>query len=345
MHHDAALEKLIHDHVFTGQREAESERRTWYVVALTAVTMVAEILGGWWTGSMALLADGWHMGSHVAALGLAGFAYHFARTHADDRRFTMGTGKVGSLTAFSSALLLGVIALLMVWESANRLAAPVAIDYSAAIIVTVIGLVVNIASAFMLGGHDHGHDHHDDKHHSHKHHDHAHHDHDHDHAHGHDHSAGDHHHDQNLRAAYVHVLTDALTSVLALVALLGGLWLGLGWLDPLMGIVGAAVILWWATGLMRQSARVLLDMEADPATAKAIRQRLEVDADNRVVDLHLWQVGTGHLALIVSLATHHPRPPGHYRALLSDIANLSHCTFEIIPCDDRRCAPETPARA
>lgn len=330
MHHHAALEDLTHDHVFAGQREAESERRTWYVVALTAVTMVAEIIGGWWTGSMALLADGWHMGSHVAALGLAGFAYHFARTHADDRRFSMGTGKVGSLTAFSSALLLGVIALLMAWESVGRLADPVRIDYSAAIIVTVIGLVVNIASAFMLGGHDHHH--HDADHHHHPHDDDHHHDH-HDH-----HAAGSHHHDHNLRAAYVHVVTDALTSVLALAALLGGLWLGLAWLDPLMGIVGAGVILWWAAGLMRQSARVLLDMEADPATAAAIRQRIEADADNRVVDLHLWQVGTGHLALIVSLATHYPRPPGHYRALLKDIPNLSHCTFEIVPCEDHRCA-------
>lgn len=319
MHHDAALEELTHDHVFAGARADESERRTWYVVALTAVTMVAEILGGWWTGSMALLADGWHMGSHVAALGLAGFAYHFARTHADDRRFSMGTGKVGTLTAFSSALLLGVIALLMVWESASRLLAPVAIDYSAAIIVTVIGLAVNIASAFLLGGHEHHHADHDD---------------DHDHHHEHDH-----HHDHNLRAAYVHVLTDALTSLLALVALAGGLWFGLAWLDPLMGIVGAAVILWWAAGLVRQSSRVLLDMEANPAIAQQIRQRIEGDADNRVVDLHLWQVGTGHLALIVSLATHFPRPPAHYRALLGDLPALSHCTFEIIPCDDARCDP------
>lgn len=325
MHHDAALENLTHDHVFAGHRAEESERRTWYVVALTAVTMVAEIIGGWWTGSMALLADGWHMGSHVAALGLAGFAYHFARTHANDRRFSMGTGKVGTLTAFSSALLLGVIALLMVWESAGRLLAPVPIDYSAAIAVTVIGLVVNIASAFLLGGHDHDHDN----------------DHDHDH-HGHHHLHGpDHHHhdDHNLRAAYVHVLTDALTSVLALVALGGGLWLGIAWLDPAMGIVGAGVILWWAAGLVRQSSRVLLDMEASPAIAATIRQRIEADADNRVVDLHLWQVGTGHLALIVSLATHFPRPPAHYRALLGDLPALSHCTFEIIPCEDQRCSP------
>jgi cation diffusion facilitator family transporter len=332
MHHDAALDKLTHDHVFTGARADESERRTWYVVALTAMTMVAEIIGGWWTGSMALLADGWHMGSHVAALGLAGFAYHFARTHAGDRRFSMGTGKVGTLTAFSSALLLGVIALLMVWESAERLLAPVAIDYSAAIVVTIIGLVVNIASAFLLGGHDHHHDHDEPHGHDHDHH----HDHDHDHHHHHDHG---HHDDHNLRAAYVHVLTDALTSVLALVALGGGLWLGLAWLDPAMGIVGAGVILWWAAGLMRQSSRVLLDMEASPAIATTIRQRIEADADNRVVDLHLWQVGTGHLALIVSLATHFPRPPAHYRALLGDLPALSHCTFEIIPCEDQRCSP------
>lgn len=324
MHHDAALEKLTHDHVFTGARADESERRTWYVVALTAVTMVAEIIAGWWTGSMALLADGWHMGSHVAALGLAGFAYRFARSHAEDRRFSMGTGKVGSLTAFSSALLLGVVALLMVWESVHRLLDPVAIDYRAAIIVTVIGLAVNVASAFLLGGHEH---HHDD-----------------DHVHGdvdHDHHGHEHHHDHNLRAAYVHVLTDALTSVLALVALGGGLWLGLAWLDPVMGIVGAGVILWWAAGLVRQSSRVLLDMEASPEIAQKIRKRIEADADNRIVDLHLWQVGTGHLALIVSIATHFPRPPAHYRALLGDMPALSHCTFEVVPCDDSRCSPTT----
>ncbi len=319
MHHDAALENLTHDHRFAADGEARSEQRTLWVVALTAVTMIAEILGGWWTGSMALLADGWHMGSHVAALGLAAFAYRFARTHAHDRRFSMGTGKVGSLTGFSSALLLGVIALLMIWESVHRLATPVAIDYTPAIIVTVIGLAVNIASAFMLSGHDHGHHHAHEDHH--------------------------HHHDHNLRAAYVHVLTDALTSVLALVALIGGLMLGLDWLDPMMGIVGAIVILWWARGLVRDCAGVLLDMEADPATADAIRRRIEGDADNRVVDLHLWQVGTGHLALIVSLATHHPRPPQHYRALLKGITNLSHCTFEVIPCDDARCPPIDGTRA
>lgn len=321
MHHDAALEQFTHDHRFASDGEARSEQRTLWVIALTAVTMIAEILGGWWTGSMALLADGWHMGSHVAALGLAAFAYRFARTHAHDRRFSMGTGKVGSLTGFSSALLLGVIALLMIWESADRLADPVAIDYTAAIVVTLIGLAVNVASAFMLSSGGHHHHHHD---HGGDHQDHHH----------------DHHHDHNLRAAYIHVLTDALTSVLALVALTGGLMLGLDWLDPLMGIVGAVVILWWARGLLRECARVLLDMEADPARAETIRKRIEADADNRVVDLHLWQVGTGHLALIVSLATHNPRPPQHYRALLRGIGKLSHCTFEVIPCDDARCPPD-----
>ncbi|MDK2757437.1 MAG: CDF family Co(II)/Ni(II) efflux transporter DmeF [Blastomonas fulva] len=320
MHHDAALEQFTHDHRFAADGEARSEQRTLWVVALTAVTMIAEILGGWWTGSMALLADGWHMGSHVAALGLAAFAYRFARTHAHDLRFSMGTGKVGSLTGFSSALLLGVIALLMIWESADRLADPVAIDYTAAIVVTLIGLAVNVASAFMLssGGHHHHHHDHDGDHHHHHH---------------------GHHHDHNLRAAYIHVLTDALTSGLALVALTGGLMLGLDWLDPLMGIVGAVVILWWARGLLRECACVLLDMEADPVRAETIRKRIEADADNRVVDLHLWQVGTGHLALIVSLATHNPRPPQHYRALLRGIGKLSHCTFEVIPCDDARCPP------
>ncbi len=322
MHHDAALEKLTHDHRFAGASEAQSERRTWWVVGLTGVMMVAEIIGGWWTGSMALLADGWHMGSHFAALGLAAFAYRFARTHAHDRRFSMGTGKIGSLAGFSSALLLGVIALLMAWESVNRIIQPVAIDYSPAIAVTVVGLLVNIASAVLLGGHSHDHN-----------------DHDHDHGPQPDEGHGHHQQDHNMRAAYVHVMTDALTSVLALVALIGGLMLGLGWLDPVMGIVGALVILWWAFGLIGDAARVLLDMEADAPTADAIRRRLEADADNRVVDLHLWQVGTGHLALIVSVATHDPRHPDHYRRLLNGISNLSHCTFEIIPCQDSRCAP------
>ena len=299
------LSRHVHSHRFAGVAEHENERRTLLVVALTGAMMVAEIVAGIVTGSMALLADGWHMGSHFAALGLAAFAYGFARRHAHDRRFTFGTGKVSPLAAFASAITLGLIAIVMAYESVQRLISPVAIDFSAALIVAFIGLGVNLGSALLLSG---GQDHH-------------HHDHDH-----------DHHHDHNLRAAYVHVLADALTSLLAIVALAGGALLGLRWLDPVMGLVGAGVILWWSWGLVRRSSVVLLDVEANAATAEAIRGLIEADSDNRVADLHLWRVGTGHLALIVSVVTHQPRPPEHYKSLLAGVGSLSHVTIEVVPC-------------
>jgi len=322
MHLESSTSPFAHKHQFLGPNEAASERRTLLVVALTATMMVAEIVGGTITGSMALLADGWHMGSHVAALGLAAFAYRFARNHAHDRRFTFGTGKVGPLAGFASAIALGFIALAMAYESARRLIDPVAIDYSTAIIVAGIGLIVNLASALMLGGgHDHSHS--DHGHSNGRGHDHSN-DRDHDHHH--------HHHDHNLRAAYVHVLADALTSLLAIVALAGGALLGWRWLDPVMGIVGAGVILWWSWGLIRKSARVLLDVEPDRRLAERIRERIEADADNRVSDLHLWQIGTGHLGLIASIVTHQPRPPRHYKDLLVGIEGLSHVTIEVLPC-------------
>jgi cation diffusion facilitator family transporter len=213
----------------------------------------------------------------------------------------------------------------MAYESTQRLISPVRIEYREAMIVAAIGLAVNLASAFLLGGHHH--DHHDG------------HDHQHEHgegyesASGHSHD-GHHHHDHNLRAAYMHVLADALTSLLALVALAGGSLFGLLWLDPAMGIVGAAVILSWSWGLVRGTSGVLLDQEASGHKAEQIRARIEADADNRVVDLHLWQVGTGHLALVVSVITHQPRPPAHYKALLRGIDHLSHVTVEVVPCGD-----------
>lgn len=319
-----------HDHGFVSSSHETSERRTLVVVALTGAMMIAEIVAGMVTGSMALLADGWHMGSHFAALGLAAFAYRFARTHVEDRRFSFGTGKVGPLAAFASAVALGLIALGMAFESANRLVNPVEISFSTALIVAVIGLLVNLLSALMLGG-DHHHHHHD---------------HDHDHRGHHGHAGGDdagpshgksghHHHDHNLRAAYVHVLADALTSLLAIAALAGGALLGLRWLDPLIGMVGAAVILWWSWGLLKSSSRVLLDVEADSLTAQHIRTLIEADADNKVADLHLWQVGTGHLALILSVVTHQPRPPAHYKQLLLPVADLSHVTIEVLPCSEK----------
>jgi cation diffusion facilitator family transporter len=317
VHQHHPIEDLGHSHRFVREEDARSERRTMIVVALTAVMMVAEIVAGTITGSMALLADGWHMGSHVAALGLAAFAYRFARRHAHDRRYTFGTGKVGPLAGFASAIALGLIAFVMAYESAQRLISPVRVEYNEAIIVAAIGLAVNLASALLLGGHhhDHGDDHH----------------HDHDHGHGAGQAAdgGHHHHDHNLRAAYMHVLADALTSLLALFALAGGSLFGLIWLDPAMGIVGAAVILWWSWGLV---SRVLLDQEASGLKVEQIRKRIEADADNRVVDLHLWQVGTGHLALVVSIMTHQPRPPSYYKRLLHGIDHLSHVTIEVVPC-------------
>lgn len=324
--HSHDIDRYGHSHRFAGAAEQDSERRTLLVVALTGAMMIAEIIAGVLTGSMALLADGWHMGSHFAALGLAAFAYRFARSHAENRSYTFGTGKVGPLAGFASAIALGLIAIGMAYESTIRLVNPVQIAFSTALIVAAIGLAVNLVSALLLGGHHHDHGHHD-------HDDHDDHDDHHGHAPHHDHGR---HHDHNLRAAYVHVLADALTSVLAIVALAGGALLGIRWLDPVMGIVGAAVILWWSWGLIRNSASVLLDREANAATAEAVRSLIEADADNRVADLHLWQVGTGHLALIVSVVTHHPRPPMHYKALLAPIGNLSHVTVEVVPCQAAR---------
>lgn len=327
--HSHDIERYGHSHRFAGAAEQDSERRTLLVVALTGAMMIAEIIAGALTGSMALLADGWHMGSHFAALGLAAFAYRFARRHVENRSYTFGTGKVGPLAGFASAIALALIALGMAYESTVRLVNPVEIAFSTALIVAAIGLAVNLASALLLGGQHH----HDHAQHDQGRHDHGHHDDHHERAHQHDHG---HHHDHNLRAAYIHVLADALTSLLAIFALAGGALLGLRWLDPAMGIVGSAVILWWSWGLIRSSSSVLLDREASAATAEAVRSLIESDADNRVSDLHLWQVGTGHLALIVSVVTHHPRPPAHYKALLAPVGNLSHVTVEVVPCASQR---------
>ncbi|WP_430912546.1 CDF family Co(II)/Ni(II) efflux transporter DmeF [Methylobacterium sp. sgz302541] len=307
--HAHSIERHTHEHVFLGERHARNERRTWAVVALTAVMMVAEIAGGMLLGSLALVADGWHMSTHAAALGIAALAYRFARTHARDPRFSFGTGKFGDLAAFASAVILGMIALFIAYESVTRLIDPVAIAYAQAIPIAVLGLGVNLASVWLLHD-DHGHDH--------------------DHHHGHDHAHHG-HHDSNFRAAYVHVLADALTSVLAIVALLGGLYAGLAWLDPLMGLVGTGVILAWSVSLMRGAGAVLLDAAPEDHVAADIRARLETDGD-RVSDLHLWQIGPGHRAAVVSLVSHHPQAPSVYKARLSGLHELSHVTVEVEPC-------------
>lgn len=302
-----------HPHDFGSERQRRAERRTRGVVGLTFAAMLVELVAGWLTGSMALLADAWHMASHVGALGLAAFAYAFARRHAGDARFTFGTGKVSALAGYSSALLLGVVALWMAWESTQRLFNPVSIHYVEAMAVAALGLAVNLASAWMLRDeHPHHHDHGD----------------------GHDHPQ---HVDHNLRAAYLHVLADALTSVLAIVALAGGMLYGWGFLDPLMGLVGAVVISRWAWGLARDSGAVLLDAEDHGQVAAEVRRRVEGMPDHEVADLHLWRVGPASRACILSVVTHSPRMVEHYRQLLADIDGLDHVTVEIHQCKDERC--------
>lgn len=337
MHHQGVGD-WAHDHAFGQDRQRPGEGATRLVIVLTAVTMVVEIVAGLAFGSMALLADGLHMGSHTAALGVAAFAYWYARRHARDPAFSFGTGKVNMLGAFASALLLGVFALLMAWESAWRFVEPVPIAFDQAILVAVVGLAVNGVSAVLLSrsGEHHGHHHH--------HHHHSHrptHGHGHDHEHEHEHEphadAAEHgqagHHDHNLRAAYLHVMADALTSLLAIVALLAGKFLGLAWMDPLMGIVGAVLVSVWAWGLARQSGGVLLDRQAGPSLRTAIRQAIEEDGSgDRLTDLHVWSIGPEIFAAELAVVSDRPQPPDHYRARLPGDRGLVHVTVEVRAC-------------
>jgi len=312
--HDPRLWQHSHDFATGGEQEAE--RRTRWVVGLTFVAMLIELAAGWLTGSMALLADGWHMASHVGALGIAAYAYRFARQHAGDARYTFGTGKVTALAGYSSALFLGAIAAWMAWESIGRLFIPVTIYYAEAMGVAVLGLAVNLMSAWLL---DHEH-HHDD------HHEHENDQHHHPHEHKHEHV------DHNLRAAYLHVLADALTSVLAIVALGGGMLFGWSFLDPLMGIIGALVVGRWAWGLAKDSAGVLMDAEDHGKVAGQIRGIIEGVADHEVADLHIWRVGPASRACIVSLVSHAPLALEEYRSRLAVIPGLDHVTIEINHC-------------
>lgn len=297
-----------HDHVFLGEAHDAHEKRTRYVVGLTATMMLVEIVAGLITGSMALLADGFHMATHAGALAVAAWAYAFARRHSRDRRFTFGTGKVGDLAGFASALVLAIVALGIGVESIQRLVAPSAIAYAEATWIAALGLAVNLASAWLLGhGGAHGHDHH------HQHH-------------------GAHAHDNNLRSAYFHVLADALTSVLAIAALLAGRHLGWGWMDAAMGIVGAVVIGRWSWGLLRDTAAVLVDATGNDPIAQEIREAIE-DGDARIADLHAWQVGPGKYAAIVSLIAADPLPPAAYAERLRIHDELVHVTIETHRCD------------
>lgn len=329
--HSHTLGDWQHEHVFLGAAHERNERRTWAVVALTAGMTVVEVAGGTWFGSMALLADGWHMSTHAGALAIAAFAYRYARRHAHDPRFAFGTGKLGDLAGFASAIVLAMIAIGIGVESVLRFFQPVSIHYPEATAIAVVGLIVNLLSAWMLGGdhghahgHDHGHDHAHD-HHDHGHHDHVHHDHDH-HDHGH-HGHADH----NMRAAFVHVMADALTSVLAIAGLLAAWAYGWTWLDPAVGILGAIVIAQWSWRLIRDAGAVLLDAAPDAALVQAIRGRLEHGHDS-IADLHVWRLGPGHHGAIVALVVDEPQPVETYKARLADIGGLSHVTVEVHRC-------------
>jgi cation diffusion facilitator family transporter len=275
--------------------------------------MIGEIVAGSLFGSMALLADGWHMATHAAALGIAGAAYLFARQHARNSRFAFGTGKFGDLAAFSSAIILAMIAVQVAWESALRLVHPVPIAYGEAIAVASLGLGINLVSAWLLrDSHDHG----DGRSHHHR------------------------HHDNNLRAAYVHVLADAATSVLAILALVAAMVAQWVWADPAVGIIGSLVIAGWAFGLIRDSGAVLLDVSPDKTLEGVIRDRLETKGD-RVTDLHLWQVGPGHRAAIISVVSDQPLPPATYKRRLAGLRGLSHVTIEVDGCREAGRAVQT----
>jgi cation diffusion facilitator family transporter len=308
--HDHGL--WTHDHHFLGHGHERAESRARAAAIVTALFMVVEIAAGLIFRSMALLADGIHMATHVGALGLAAAAYWLARRHVANTRFTFGSGKFGDLAAFASAVVLGVIAIAVAVESVERLLTPVAVAYRDALIIAAIGLAVNVICAFILAD---SHDHH------------------HGHAHGHHHA-----NDHNMRAAYVHVLADAATSVLALAALAGGLFFGLAWLDPLVGLIGAAVIASWSYGLIRDSGMVLLDAEADPDLAREIRTSVESEFEARVADLHLWRLGPGHHGLIVSLVSPGPATAESVKdTLRRRYPDLSHVTVEVAVCAD--CGP------
>src|SRR5579864_7297105 len=317
------MSSASHSHVFLGAGHDKNERRTWAVIALCAAMMVAEIVGGLLFGSIALVADGLHMSTHASALLLAAIAYRYARRHADDPRFSFGTGKLGDLAGFSSAIVLVMIAFLIGYEAISRLIAPVPISFNQAIPIAVLGLIVNIASALLLGGgHDHGQSHDHFHNHSHDHHEH------HDHSLDHDHGHGTAHRDNNMRAAIIHVLADAVVSVLVIAGLLLGRTFGWLFMDPVAGLVGAVVIVSWSYGLIRDTGAILLDMNPDRGMAERLRATIERDGD-RLEDLHLWRLGPGHLGAILSVVTTKPRDAVHYRRLLRHFRNLSHVTVEV----------------
>ena len=331
--HSHSIEDFRHSHVFLGDAHDRNERKTWAVIAICAAMMVAEILGGWWFGSVALIADGLHMSTHAGALLIAALAYSCSRRYAHDARLAFGTGKLGDLGAFTSAIALAMIAMLIGYESIERFIFPVQIAFNQAIPIAVVGLGVNILSAYLL------HDDHE-RHHGHAH---AHYQaHDHAHGHGRDHAHGDHHDrahdaaaavhaDHNLRAAFVHVMADASVSVLVIVGLVLGRQFGWLFMDPLMGLIATVVILSWSWTLIRSAGAILIDACPDPGLARRIAAHIEQKGD-RVSDLHLWRVGPGHLAAVISVVSDEPCSPGQYKKRLAGLPGLSHITVEVERC-------------
>lgn len=319
--HEHNIQHWHHDHTFSQDQRKPGESRTLIVIAITAVMMTVELIAGVMYGSMALLADGLHMGSHAAALSITAFAYIYARRNARNSQYSFGTGKVNALGGFTGAVLLAMFALIMAFESIVRLLNPVEIVFNQAIFVAVLGLIVNGVSVFILGVDDHGHDHHHD------------HDHDHDHGHG----PGGHHqqHDHNLKSAYLHVMADALTSVLAIIALLAAKYFGYIWMDPVMGIVGAVLVARWSYGLLGSTSGVLLDRQAPEVLQREIRGILQADDDTRVTDLHVWSIGPGIYSAQIAVVGHNPLSVAEYKALIPESLRLVHVSVEVHVCPDQ----------
>ncbi len=309
--HIYTLNKWQHSHNYHVINK-EGERRTQIVLFITAITMAVEIVAGSIYGSMALLADGWHMGTHVAAFIIAIFTYHYADKHKNNPNYTFGTGKVNILGGFTSAIALAVVAFIMSIESLQRLISPQSIHFNESILVACIGLIINIVSAFLLKEDHHLHSHHEEH----------------------------HHHDHNLQAAYFHVLADAMTSLLAILALLAGKYIGWNWLDPIMGIIGAVIIIKWAYGLLVQTSPILLDTSINRDYKNKIQNTIENDSDNKISDCHIWKVGSYDYAAIISIVTHYPKPVEHYKGLLNNFDELSHVTIEINICEEEPCIPQ-----
>lgn len=304
--HKHTLEKWQHTHDFVVIHE-QGEKRTRQVLVLTLATMLMEIVAGLSFGSMALLADGWHMATHSVAFAITIFAYHYSRKHARDHDFTFGTGKVSVLGGFASAIALAAVAFVIAIESVQRFINPSIIRFNEAIAVAALGLSVNLICAFLLYGH-HG-----------------------------DEGTGGHGHDHNIRGAYLHVLADALTSILAIIALFSGKFFGWNWLDPLIGIAGSILIARWSYGLVLDTSSILLDKNIPRDKTRDIIRTIESDSDNRIADIHVWKVGPEDYAAMISLVTHFPKNTEHYKNLLSEFHELSHITVEVIPCEDEPC--------